>query len=701
MFALDYKFYNSIEDILCDIEFIKTKKYSVGNVASSFDIEATSFYDNENKSACMYAWVFGINGKCIRGRTWSEFECVLQRVVEYYQLDSKKRLFVYVHNLAYEFQFIKFRFEWDKIFSVENRKPVQCITNFGIEFRCSYLLSNENLATVGKNLQKYKVNKLIGDLDYSLLRHSETPLTDKEWEYIIHDGLVVMAYIQEEIEREGNITDLPLTKTGYVRNYCRQRCLKEDYRFEYYKLMRNLIISPEQFTQMLHTYTGGFTHANCYKVGKILKDVSSIDFTSSYPTTMVSEKFPMSRFKLVNITSNEDLKEKLNKYCCMFEVEFEDIEATFKYEHFISVSKCVKKEEYVLDNGRIVEASLIRLYVTELDFNIISKTYKWAKMRIGNFYIARKGYLPKPIIECVLKLYKDKTELKGVVGKEIEYLVSKGMINAMYGMAVTNPCKDEICFDKDTDWYIEKGNLYDLINKYNKAPGRFLFYAWGIWITCYAKYNLWTGILEFNKDYCYSDTDSLKVLNYDNHKDYIEKYNNDITEKIKKCLRFYGLPFNSANPKTIKGIHKPLGVWDYEGKYKLFKTLGAKRYMYVDENDKFSITIAGVSKEHGKNYLFYKFKTINNIFKNFADGLQFPALYQDNDGIIKLGCGKNVHTYIDEYHNCYLKDYLGNEAIVEEYSAMHIEPTSYNLGLDEIFKGYLMCLKDNSIGGSI
>ena len=63
-----------------------------------------------------------------------------------------------------------------------------------------------------------------------MIRHSQTPLTDTEWGYILNDGLVVMAFIQEEIERLGDITRLPLTKTGYVRNACRTVCLKGEER---------------------------------------------------------------------------------------------------------------------------------------------------------------------------------------------------------------------------------------------------------------------------------------------------------------------------------------------------------------------------------------------------------------------------------------------------------------------------------------
>ena len=105
-------------------------------------------------------------------------------------------------------------FEWEKVFAIDDRKPNYVLCKQGIEFRCSYQLSGYSLAMVGKNLQKYKVKKLEGDLDYNKIRHCETPLTAEEMAYCVHDVLVVMAYIHECIETEGNITQIPNTKTG-------------------------------------------------------------------------------------------------------------------------------------------------------------------------------------------------------------------------------------------------------------------------------------------------------------------------------------------------------------------------------------------------------------------------------------------------------------------------------------------------------
>lgn len=151
---------HSIDDILEEVDFVKKgRKEYLANVASVFDIEATSFYNEDKKQCCMYAWVFGINGRCITGRTWKEFIDVINRVVEYYDLSINKRLIVYVHNLSYEFQWFKRYFDWYKVFSIEERKPVYAITKNGIEFRCSYLLTGYNLETLGKNLKKYKVEK--------------------------------------------------------------------------------------------------------------------------------------------------------------------------------------------------------------------------------------------------------------------------------------------------------------------------------------------------------------------------------------------------------------------------------------------------------------------------------------------------------------------------------------------------------------
>lgn len=199
------------------------------NVPAAFDIEASSFYIGEppRKAACMYIWQMGIGGFVTTGRTWEQLTRLLAVLRTVLKLDSDKRLIIYIHNLAYEFQWIRKKFDWDNVFLTSEREPIYCRWG-GIEFRDSMILAGgKSLKKVGEDLKKYPCQKMVGDLDYELVRSSYTPLTDKELKYCENDVRVLMSYIQEKIETDGDVTKIPLTNTGYVRRYTRDACFPE------------------------------------------------------------------------------------------------------------------------------------------------------------------------------------------------------------------------------------------------------------------------------------------------------------------------------------------------------------------------------------------------------------------------------------------------------------------------------------------
>lgn len=230
-------FYTSLLKNAADFGLVKTnKKIELFNIPVGYDIETSSFYIEDIKYATMYEWTFGygivkdgnLGTYVTYGRTWEEFERLLNFTAMLLELNPKnKRLVVYVHNLPYEWQWMRKRFKWDKVFLLDDRKPVYAITSTGIEFRCSLKLSGKSLANTAKDLTKYKVTKAVGDLDYNLIRLSKTPLTEKELGYCERDVLVMLSYIQEKIEADGDISRIPLTKTGYVRRYCKKACFRE------------------------------------------------------------------------------------------------------------------------------------------------------------------------------------------------------------------------------------------------------------------------------------------------------------------------------------------------------------------------------------------------------------------------------------------------------------------------------------------
>ena len=230
------EFIGTLIDEIANLELVTSNKQETFyNVAGAFDIETSSFYDYDVKAAITYEWTFGlgylVDGEFRRlktyGRTWKQFEIFLTAVSEILQLNANRRLVIYVHNLPYEWQFMRKHFEWTKVFYLDARKPVYAITTLGVEFRCSLKLSGKSLAKTADDLVKYKSKKMVGDLDYSLIRTPETPLTPTELGYCEADVDVILCYIQEKIEQEGNITLIPLTKTGYVRRYCKDACFQK------------------------------------------------------------------------------------------------------------------------------------------------------------------------------------------------------------------------------------------------------------------------------------------------------------------------------------------------------------------------------------------------------------------------------------------------------------------------------------------
>ena len=695
----DFKSY--LETVKSTFKQIKTnKKITYYNIACGFDIETSSFYDNlivkpENKRAIMYAWKFGIEDGSVIGRTWEELVILIHAVTDILGLSLDRRLICYVHNLGYDFQFFRPYFEFNRVFALDMREPIQAVSEDGIEFRCSYKLSGYSLEKVAEHLTRHTVKKLVGFLDYKKIRTPNTKLTPKEELYLEHDVDIIIAYIREEIEDNGDITKIPLTKTGKVRTYCRNACLhthkshnRYDPKFyEYHRLMKRLTItSVFEYKMLRQAFMGGFTHGNHLHIGEICEDVASFDETSAYPYFMVSQLYPMSKGELIHLKDKKDFEHNLKYYHAIFTATFYNIDETFTYDHYISISKCIEKEGVIADNGRLVKADKITILLTNIDYEIIAKTYKWDKLLIRNFRRYKRGFLPRDLILAILDLYEKKTALKGVEDQIVEYQQSKENLNGCYGMTVTDICRDEVSYieyfedENNEAWTTETPDYEKMIDKYNKDKKRFLFYAWGIFVTAFARRAIWNAIIECKEDYRYSDTDSVKFTNLNKHIDYFNNYNNRLLTRLKKVMDFLNIPFEKCTPKTIEGKVKPIGVFEYEGTYKRFKYLGAKRYMYEDQKNELHLTVSGINKFVCVPYLQKRYGDNTNIFNAFNDGLVIP----------KGQTGKQIHTYIDYETKGIVRDYLGDEYEYHELSGIHMEDTEYSLSMSEEFLRYLL-----------
>lgn len=696
------KFYKQIDLDKLDIETCRKynnkqeRTISYCNIECGFDIETTSFMSEDTgKESMMYVWGFGIGSELVYGRTWEEFYDLCLTLSNKLELSETKILTCYVHNLGYEFQFMRKLFDeecgWSDIFSLEERKPIKALSKIGIEFKCSYILSGYGLDALAKNLTKHKIEKLTGSLDYSKIRHHETQLTQEEMMYLENDVLIVQYYIKEQMDMYGNISNIPLTNTSRVREYVRNNCYynnkshkkssKGKY-LRYRELMEELVLTQKQYELLKRCFMGGFTHASALYSNVMLDDVTSIDYNSSYPAVMLSEKFPMSRPQPVDV-KKESFKQLLvdESVGLMFDVKFTGLRSKILYESYLSESKCWDSENILSNNGRVFSADMICTSITNVDFKIMQEVYDWDTITVSNVYKFYMQYLPKPIIKSVLELYEKKTTLKGVEGKETEYLVSKGMLNSIYGMCVTDIIRDEAIYQEHSWTTTQPDNIEGVITTHNNSRNRFLYYPWGVWITAYARKNLWEGILNVGEeDYVYSDTDSIKLLNYEKHKEYINYYNKKLETKLKKMCDFRRVDFNLTRCMTNKGHVKPIGVWEYEGTSTHFKTLGAKRYLTY-ENGEYVLTVAGLSKQNGMDYICTNNETPSQVFNAFTDELYIPA----------ESTGKMTHTYIDDVYSGVVTDYLGKTAQVTSKSGIHLEPAEFTLSIS---KHYSMFLKN-------
>ena len=208
---------------------------------------------------------------------------------------------------------------------------------------------------------------------------------------------------------------------------------------------------------------------------------------------------------------------------------------------------------------------------------------------------------------------------------------------------------------------------------------------------------MWTAINELKNDYVYSDTDSVKFLNIENHKNYFEVYNKTVEYKLQTACNFHGIPFADCKPKTIKGIEKLLGVWDFEGIYEKFKTLGAKRYMVKEKNALtinrtgrgVTLTNDGTEFLTSARQLYIDYQSVmekygeNGIFNAFTNYLYLPP----------VATAKNILTYIDYETSGEITDYNGIKCKFNAKSGVHFEPSEYHLSLSVLFLKYLQGLK--------
>lgn len=655
----------------------------------SFDIETTSYikykgniyqadyYQNLTKKeqeqcefgSNMYIWQLSINDTVYYGRYWHE----LIDFISILDKNIPQRKIIWVHNLAFEFQYFKSYFDIKEVTARKSHKVMKCkLKDYNIEFRCTLMLSNVALKSL-PYMFNLPVEKMVGDLDYRMLRTSETPLTDKEMKYCENDCLVVYHYIRYELQTYDNLDHIPMTSTGHVRKELKEKTRRD---YKYRRLIGNSVnTNPHVYNLLIQAFMGGYTHANYLYADQIVCNVDSWDFTSSYPYVLVTHKYPATKFKLCRIKSEEQL---LPNMAYLMVVKFTNVKSKY-FNNFLSFSKCREIVGGKYDNGRIISAKSLVATLTDIDFKLIRKAYD-CEYEILECYYSILRYLPKQFIDFVLDKYVLKTQYKGIEEKKQEYNRQKSMFNALYGMSVTNNIRDEVTYDNITGWSETPLTNEEIIKKLqDEEKIGFLSFSTGVWVTAYARWNLLTNIMKLDEYVVYADTDSIKVKEgYD--KNVITEYNEKVKKRIEFVSNVLKIPMNRYAPKDIKGKERMLGLFDDDGHYEQFITQGAKKYAVLEINPKtgeeeIHITVSGVPKSGAK--------CLAGDLDNFRDDLVFTSDITN----------KNMLFYTEGQAPVEITDYLGNTYIVDDPSGCCVVPTTYVLSKSH---EYMNLLSDNS-----
>ena len=621
----------SLDILTFDIEVTSAWMDPVRGLISYEPGHPGEYWNDMEKYALPYIWQFSFNEDIYYGRNIYSFKNILE------DLPHDVEFICWIHNLAYEFAFLINFLTVKKVFARTPHNPMYVIFNEypNITFKCSYILTNLSLKQWGKQLGLDKLDTL----DYTeKIRTPYTELTQDELDYCSRDCEIVFRGIKDHLDHYKDVWDIPNTSTGKIRRVVK-KIVTHDY--EYMKDMHKCIPKDaEEYRRFQDIFAGGYTHSNRKYTGKIVADGGGehVDFASSYPYSILAFRYPLNKWSYMGKRLPDPDTFEYRAY--IIKLHFKNIRA-ISWNTYISSDKS-SSTHTLYDNGRIISAysddpdnpGELRIMCTEQDYITICNNYEWDEIESEGTWVCHKRYLPTIFIDYILKLYEDKTMLKGV--DPVRYAISKQYINSCFGMMVTSLFSASVLFDIDRpeQWYMEELTA-DRVNTeleklkvwYNKKY--FLSYPVGCWITAYSRRRLFEAIEQPGLDgrVLYCDTDSIF---YKGHYDWTE-FNKRTDARLKAAMEYHEIDFERTRPADPDGVIHPLGQFTYEEKWDRFKSLGAKKYL-EERDGKLYMTVAGVNKG--------AVECLGGNMENFRAGFKFD---KDHESVHKL-----QHTYLTD-----------------------------------------------------
>lgn len=660
----------------------KTKKYDhtceYVLACCGFDIETTRVKTKDKAEPYhnyMYIWQFNINGLTITGRKWHEYFELLERLKAVNQLHDKRHLIIWDANLGYEFSFICRYQTVEAMFAKAARHPISYVADGCLEYRDALAVTNTDLKKLAESY--CTTRKLKGDLDYSIIRNSKTPLSPEELQYCIND-VQILAEFAERMFNDYIIPKrfIPITASNLIRRNIKGNITQK--KLMTYHIKQQFPKRDEYSFMMDYLFRGGLAHSNAPYVGIVIEDGMEIeDITSSYPYYMLAGYVPVTPFRKCFYNFHD----YLDTHCCKILITFMNIRSRTSHS-LESKNKIVNiklkssefRDKAFFDNGRLHSCTgEVTVYLTELDYKNYQMFYEWDDEKVLNFEIAQRGKMPAYLVKALTADYKLKNDLKiechknGVDPDSIpDYGIVKRRVNTYYGVAVTRMHLKQDIYDNLEGWKLI--NNFDYNGEVEKA---FLLPQWGIWITAGARHRLAKVIKELT-DQCGNvvmqyDTDSVIFKRSKVSDRYFKQLNNDIYKSNIEVCKYWDIDYDTFYD---------LGSFDIKCNPVKFKCLGAKRYIYTKPDGGLVCTVAGLPKKtlekHCKQHNL-------DPYEFFSDGM-----YYDMESSDKLRVA-----YIDHETKDLVIDPYGNAEEMQEKTSCVLINTMFKMTLKQEFTDYL------------
>ena len=425
------------------------------------------------------------------------------------------------------------------------------------------------------------------EIDYKEFRDIGHELTKEEIDYIRNDVEIMSRALKI-------MNDLGLTKMTIGS------CALSNYKETIKNFGRYYPELPLELDQdMRKSYKGGFTYLNPLYKEKEVSEGIVLDVNSLYPSVMKNAYLPYGKPMFFNGEYEKDIIYPL--YIQMLSCSFELKEGKIPTIQLKNNPSYNPTEYLSSSNGDIITLTLtnvdLKLFLEYYNVKYLTYDCGWKFKRVRGLF---NDYI-ETWSNNKIQAKKD--------GNKALYMISKLMLNSLYGKFAKNP------YNRSKYPYIgEDGKVAYHLGDIEEGKG--LYIPIGAFITSYARektirtsqairdYTLKT----YGKDYyIYSDTDSIHMLELPEEelKSFV-----DIDDFI-------------------------LGYWKLESKFKRGKFLRQKCYIEQDYEDKINVTVAGLPKKLGKYVTFDNFKVGFSLLASDTS-IEHKLTYKHVDGGVML-----------------------------------------------------------------